>query len=121
MMTPGKMTMNSIDKRIKQDQQRAEKFFCEKILPIAESINDPERWFPSGQDDSLETYWQQPIPQSAFEVVEVDLDHLEETLSKLWQDEPDLRKLAPSLSALARKLRREEAVDEISPFIYAMF
>ena len=121
MMTPGKMTMSSIDKRNKQDQQRAEKFFCEEILPITESINNPERWFPSGQDDSLETYWQQPTPHSAFEVVEVDLDNLEETLSQLWQDEPELQRLAPSLSALAKKLRREEADDEISPFIYAMF
>ena len=113
--------MSSIDKKTRKDLKLSEKYFNLEILPIARSIGDPEYWFPSGQDENKETYWQKPSRHSLFDVLEIPIEDLQESLKVLWKDDVEIQQLASSLPLLAEKLKRKQILDEISSFIYAMF
>lgn len=102
-----------------QIEEELKAFYRERLLPIAEKYSHA---FPLGLDKSVESYYVNRSDDGNY-IHALDASDLESELRKMWGGEsPELAELAGELIQLADSLQeKEEASDEVSPFVYAMF
>lgn len=98
-------------------------FYHERLLPVADEARAKDvEFFPEGPDAS-ESYFIERNDNGNY-VHEIDSGDLAGELRKLWtgDDLPGLEELAVPIIVLAGSIREtDEAPDDVSPFIYAMF
>jgi hypothetical protein len=99
-------------------------FYHERLLPLVEKARDRGvEFFPTGPDTRSESYFIERGDDGNY-VHEIDAADLAGGLRELWsRGEPaELAELAAPIVALAEAIREtDEAPDDVSPFIYAMF
>jgi hypothetical protein len=90
-------------------------FYRKRLLPLAEKSSE---FFPLGKDETAASYFIERDDDGNY-IHEIDAANLSGELEKLWQGFPEL---AAPITELAESIKEdEEASDEVSPFIYAMF
>jgi hypothetical protein len=100
---------------IEQKEKILRAFYRERLLPLAEKSLE---FFPLGKDESAASYYIERNDDGSY-IHEIDAPNLRGELEKLWQEFPEL---AGPIVELAEVVKEdEEASDEVSPFIYAMF
>jgi hypothetical protein len=120
-MRAGKMNLNSIDRWERRCLKLARLFFDTGILDARARMIGTDMWFSHSTNSELESYWESASPSSEFKIETIALENLEDSIQGLWAAEPVLGPMAFSLAELARQIKRDDAHEDLSPFIYAMF
>jgi hypothetical protein len=99
-------------------------FYHERLMPIVEAARARNvEFFPAGPDPSAESYFIERSDDGSY-VHEINARGLADELNELWSkgDQPEIAGLASPIVALAESIREtDEAPEDVSPFIYAMF
>lgn len=100
------------------NEQKLIEFFADRLMPIAAEGGS---YFPLAPDDSV-SYYTDRTDTGSY-VHEIDSSDMAAELRSLWgESDPQLAAIADELMGLADDLQEtEDASDEISPFVYAMF
>jgi hypothetical protein len=120
-MKVGKMNLNSIDRWERRCLKLALLFFDSEVLDAHARMIGTDVWFAHSANSNLESYWESATPSSQFKIETIALENLEDSILSLWAAEPLLGPMALSLAELARQIKRDDAHEDLSPFIYAMF
>jgi hypothetical protein len=99
-------------------------FYRERLLPLAELVRERGvEIFPVGPETGKESYFVDRKAEDDY-IHSIDATDLANELRAMWEDDaiPHLPELAEPLVQLANRLhQKNQDVDEVSPFIYAMF
>jgi len=99
-------------------------FYHERLIPLAKIADERHiEFFPLGPDKEAATYYIERSDDGNY-IHEINSEELAADLRKIWSggDLHELAGLAEELVLLAQALQEsEEASEEVSPFIYAMF
>lgn len=108
----------------KQIEEQLSGFFRERLVTLADLARERNiEFFPLKADNSRNSYYTERRDESNY-VHEIDFADLTAELRSLLANEdlPELTEIAEDLNAIAVLLHEKEVeVDDISPFIYAMF
>lgn len=107
----------------KEDLLRS--FYNERLMPLADLARSRGVvFFPLGSDETATSYYRDRSDDESY-IHEIDADKLAASLRELWAkgELPEVAELSDDIAALALVLKVDdkEALEEVSPFIYAMF
>ena len=105
-------------------EQLLRTFYHERLMPLAEKARATGvEFFPMGPDESTESYYVERKDDGNY-VHEINANDLAGELGKLWGRGglAELADLAGAMIELAEIIKEiDEAPEDVSPFVYAMF